>query len=476
VRDAILALRRAQGAQAVIIAGAVAIAVAVGAGAAAAPPKYVLAALLALAVVGAVATHPPVAAYLLLALSPVLAGLGRGGVVPLLRPQEALAGLVGFGLVAHVAVRTFAGQRARLRSTFGSLDRALLALAVTGSIVPLIVMVVRDRPIVQDDVLYALQIWKYYAIFLIIRACIVTEQQVRRCLWIALCGSAVVALVAVLQVVHAPFVADHITRWYVDTESNQPLERGSSTLASPIAVGDVMVFSLAVALALLLRGDPRRVTLSLLSGLFVFGTLATGQFSAYIAFLFGVLAFGWITRRLSVAVVALTPVAGIAAMVLRPVIAKRLSGFNGGHTLPPSWQARLDNITTYFWPVLERDWNWLTGVRPLARVDGPAFSGIQYIWIESGHIWLLWTGGVPFAIAFIVFMWVALRSVGRVARSRTDACGVAGIAAFTALSIDAVLMATDPHLTLRGSADLMFALLALTFAVPAYARNRKSAT
>jgi hypothetical protein len=262
----------------------------------------------------------------------------------------------------------------------------------------------------------------------------------------------------------------------VDTESNQPLERGSSTLASPIAVGDVMVFSLALALALLLRGDPRRVTLAALSGLFVFGTLATGQFSAYIAFLVGVLAFGWITRRLSLAVVALTPVAGIAAMVLRPVIAKRLSGFNGGHTLPPSWQARLDNITTYFWPVLERDWNWLTGVRPLARVDGPAFSGIQYIWIESGHIWLLWTGGVPFALAFIAFMWVALRSVARVARTRVDACGVAAIAAFTALSVDAVLMATDPHLTLRGSADLMFALLALTFAVPAYERKRKSAT
>jgi hypothetical protein len=372
-------------------------------------------------------------------------------------------------------VRSLARERAKLRSEFGTIDRALLALAVTGSIVPLIVMTVRDRPIVQDDVLYALQVWKYYAIFVMIRACIVTSEQVRRCLWVALWASSVVAIVAVLQVLHAPFVAAHITSWYVDTESNT-LERGSSTLASSIAVGDVMVFSLAIALALMLRGDRHRLTLAGLAGLFVFGTLATGQFSAVIAFLVGVLAFGWITRRLSLSVIWLAPVALVAGMVLRPVIATRLSGFNGGHTLPPSWQARLDNITTFFWPVLERDYNWLTGVRPLARVDGPAFSGIQFIWIESGHIWLLWTGGVPFALAFIAFMWVALRAVARVARERTDAVGVAAVAAFTALCVDLVLMAFDPHLTLRGSADLMFALLALTVAVPAYAASAGTST
>jgi hypothetical protein len=165
--------------------------------------------------------------------------------------------------------------------------------------------------------------------------------------------------------------------------------------------------------------------------------------------------------------VALAPVAGIAAIVLRPVIEKRLSGFQGGSTLPASWQVRLDNVTTYFWPVLEQNLNWVTGVRPLARIDGPRFSGIEYIWIESGHVYLLWTGGVAFLLAFFWYLWVALRRTARIARERSDAVGVAAIAAYTALVVTAVLMVLDPHLTLRGSADLSFALLGLALVRPA---------
>jgi hypothetical protein len=448
-----------------LLGAAAAVAVAAGAASAVAPPKLTAAAVVGLVVIGSVALHPPLGAYVLLAVSPLLAGLGRGAIVPLLRPQEAIALLVAAGLLAHAGQRSAAREPVRLRFRFDAVDRALVLLAFMGSVVPLVVMVSRSRPIAQDDVLYALQVWKYYAIFVMIRACIVTRAEVTRCLWVAMTASAAVALIAILQVLHAPFIAGHLATWYADTEANQPLERGTSTLASSIAVGDVMVFSLAIALGLLLRGDPRRGSLTALSALFVFGTFATGQFSAVIAFVVGLLAFGWIMRRLSVSAVALAPVAGLAAIALRPVIQERLSGFQGGHTLPPSWQARLDNITTYFWPVLKVQYNWLTGVRPLARIDGPRFSGIKYIWIESGHIWLLWTGGIPFAAAFVWFMWVSLRAVARVARERADVVGVAAAASFTALSVNLVLMALDPHLTLRGSADLCFALLALTFSV-----------
>jgi hypothetical protein len=450
-----------------VVTAALGAALVAGAGAAAAPPRLTLAAILAIAVIAAVALHPPVAAYLLMATPPLLAGLERGLVLPLLRPHEAIALLVAAGLLVHLALWSAARYPVRLRLSFGAIDRAMLLLAVTGSVVPLVVMVVRERQIAQDDVLYALQLWKYYGIFVVIRACILTPEQVRRCLWIALVASAVVALVGIMQVLHVPFAESQVTHLYAPEQSNERLERGTSTLASSIAVGDVMVFSLAIASGLLLCGDRRRILLAALCALFVFGTLATGQFSAIIALVIGVLAFGWITGRFSMSIVAFTPLVGIGALVLRPVIETRLSGFGGGSTLPASWQARLDNVTTYFWPVLKEDYNWLTGVRPLARVEGPRFSGIDFIWIESGHIWLLWTGGVAFAAAFVWFLWVALRTVVRLARERSDAVKVAAVASFTALAVNAVLMVLDPHLTLRGSGDLSFALLALALAAPA---------
>ncbi len=100
-------------------------------------------------------------------------------------------------------------------------------------------------------------------------------------------------------------------------------------------------------------------------------------------------------------------------------------------------------------------------MQPAARIAGPSGTGRVYIYIESGYVWLLWSGGLVMFAAFAFFAWTALREVARIARARGDAVGVAAMASFTALVTMVVLMAFDPHLTLRGSADLSFALLAL---------------
>ncbi len=438
-----------------------------GAVAGSAPPAMTLAATFATALVLTVAAHPPAGAYVLLATTPLLAGMDRGLVLPLLRPHEALAVLVVAGLAVHLATAATSHAPIRLRLQFGPVDGAILLMALTSSVVPLVVMVLRERPIEQEDILYALVVWKYYAVFAIVRACAVTPAQVKTSLWAVLGAAAVVALVAIAQVLQVGAIELVLNRFYVLEGANEVAsDRASSTLASPIAVGDVMVFSLAAAGGLLVSGDRRFFTLASLSGLLVLGTVATGQFSAIIGLVIGLLAFGVITKRVGRAVAAFTPVAGAAAVLLWPVISTRLSGFDGGSSLPQSWEARRQNVFTEFWPVLKVDFNWLTGVRPLARVDGPPLSGIEFIWIESGYVYLLWAGGIAFTAAFLWYLVVALRSVARVARSRNDAVGGAAIASFTALCVTAVLMTLDPHLTIRGSADLSFALLALALTDP----------
>jgi hypothetical protein len=77
-------------------------------------------------------------------------------------------------------------------------------------------------------------------------------------------------------------------------------------------------------------------------------------------------------------------------------------------------------------------------------------------------MWLLWIGGIPFVAAFVFFVIVSLRTLQPVAQERTDAVGVAATSAFSYLVAIIVMMLFDPHLTLRGSADLFFPLLALS--------------
>jgi hypothetical protein len=230
---------------------------------------------------------------------------------------------------------------------------------------------------------------------------------------------------------------------------------------SSIAVADLLTFNLVIAFGWLLRGGRPRSILVLAAALYVLGIVASGQFSGAIALLVALVTVGLLTGRVGRLGLAALLGLPIAALVLRPVVARRLNGFSTLQGLPHGWVVRLDNLERFFWPPLFSNFNYLLGVRPKAWVTVPDRGDV---WIESGHTWLLWTGGLPLFTAFFVFLAVSLRTTFRIARERTDVIGVTAIASFTSLVVVACLMALDPHLTMRGSADLLFSLLGLACA------------
>ncbi len=437
---------------AITLAGALGLAALAGP-AAATEPVYTLLALIAAALVAAIFVHPPVAAYVLLGSTPLIAGLERGDLIPLLRPSEAVALIV----MGALLLRAAAVSRGRLSLRIGRLDLAILFLTVAGSIVPVLWMVARAKDITQDDLLYALQLWKYYAVFLAVRAAIRTEQQVRTCLWTAMIAASLVGAIAVIEAGNLFGLPDLLSQYYGVEGSDK---RGSSTIGSPHAVADLMVMNLAIAGGWLIRGGAKRGPLLVLGAGFVFGIIASGEFSGYIGLLLAVGTVGLITGTLGRSFLVFVPVVAVAALSLRSVVAARLSGFESESGMPQSWEARLENLRTFFWPELTDNLNWVMGVRPSPRVPAPE-TWREWVWIESGHTYLLWSGGVLFFLAFFVFLWTAMRRVARVARNRSDAIGVAAIASLTGLVLVAVLMTFDPHLTFRGAADLNFSLLAL---------------
>lgn len=426
------------------------------------------------AVVGVVATRPAWAAYILLAVTPLVAGMDRGAVIPTLRPHEALVAVLGAGLVAHGIGRILTGRPIRVRVT--GVHVALVALAIASSVLPLLWLVARGEAVTSDDLLHAIVLWKYLALFLLVRAAVRTEGQVARCLWVAMGASAAVAIVAVLQSLQWFGVHELLATYHAPFGDERALtiNRGTSTLASSIAVGALMSYTLGISLGWLLRGARHRATLLALSVVFVLGALASGQFSGVIALLLAVAAVGWITGQLRRAAVAAVPAAAVGALLLRPVIERRLSGFDSPGGIPGSWSGRLENLRTFFWPELFTDGNFVLGVRPSARIPATE-SWRDWVWIESGHTWLLWAGGIPLFVAFFVFLWAALRAVARVARNRADAIGVAATASFASLWVMAGLMTLDVHLTIRGSADLLFPLLALALTANRGPRDARTA-
>jgi hypothetical protein len=339
--------------------------------------------------------------------------------------------------------------------------------------VPLAWMVARGASIGQDDVLYALMVWKYYAVYLVARVGVRSERQVRICLWLAMASASVVAVFAVLQSLQLFGVARALSTYYAPYGSAQALlnNRGGSTLALPIAVADLMTFNLAIAVGLLVRRRGPRWLLAALGTLFVVGVLASGQFSGAIGLVLGLAVMALVTRRVRQLVMFL-PAFVVAVLALQPVVQRRLEGFENASGLPVSWAGRLYNLSNYFWPELFSSGNFILGIRPAARVPTSTMA-TGYVWIESGYTWLLWAGGIPLLLAFFYFLWTNLRRHVALARSREDGVGAAALAVVVALTVIGVLMVIDPHLTYRGSADLVFVLLGLSAAAGADEAGRE---
>jgi hypothetical protein len=420
-----------------------------------------------------VSLYPPLAAYLLLALTPVLAGIDRGAVVPVLRPSEAVDLILGAGLIGAVIIGTAPKQK--LSEAAKRISRSILIMAVVSSVVPLLWMIARGVTITQDDVLYALMIWKYYGIYLLVRTSVRSETDIRRCLWISMFAAAVVALVAIIQALGLFGVARVLATYYNNFGNTGALVlgRGSSTLALPIAVADLMIFNLAVAAGFLMRATRHRKLLFALLSLFVAGTLAAGEFSGVLGLAIGILTIALLMGRFA-PILAVTPVGFVAATFLRSVIETRLAGFKSASGLPTSWVGRMNNLRTYFWPSLSSHFNFILGLRPTARVSVPSqITG--YVWIESGYTWLLWAGGIPFLLSFFYFVWAGIRAMAENARNRADSVGAAATGALVGLVVVGLLMILDPHLTYRGSGDFLFSLMALGAWTEAVVRPRETA-
>jgi hypothetical protein len=422
-------------------------------------PLLAVAAALGLLVLVVVAVRPVLGVYAVIVLTPLTAGIDRGTLIPVLRPNEAVLGLVAAAMLARwvLTLRSVRDIRLRIDPMLG----ALLALAVLSSVVPLIWLKLRGLPATADDLLYALVLWKFLIVFLVVRGAHLDQGQVWRALQLSVGTAALISVISLLQTAGFGPVVSLLKSYFTSNENTAAItnSRGSSTLGLPIAVADFSMFNLAIVMGMIWvrrRASPFLVGTGWVLTL---GVIGAGEFSGFIGLLVAVGTVCALTRStLAARFLGLGGVLGLP--FVWTVIQTRLAGFQSATGLPVSWTGRLTNLHTYFWPVLGAHHNYLLGVRPAARIVAPHRAN-GFIWIESGYTWLLWAGGIPLLLAFCWFVVVALRTGRGALRSPAAPLRVVGLATTTAIAVITVLMVFDPHLTYRGVADELFALLAL---------------
>ena len=438
--------------------GAVAIVagVAIAAALARVGPALVVAGALTIVLLAVTARRPASAAWIYLGAMPLLAGIDRGRFVPLLRPTEVLQIVVTAGVVVGALGRRRGRPWPALRIT--RLDTALGALVLAGSVAPLARLLLAGTRPTGADLLACVPLWKYAALYVLFRATIRSRADVRRACAVSLAAAVAVSVIAVLQTLDLAGVPRLLaTFWAPRGDAGDLTEgRGTATFAGAIATSVYLTFNLALALALALRSRGRvRWFNSIAGAALLCGVIGTAQFSglAGVAIVVAVVSVssGRVRQLAKGALVA----APVAALIAAPALVARF-GELGTNGLPVSWAVRLYNLQTYYWPQLAGR-GWLLGTRPNTIVAAPE-RWRDVIYVESGHTWLLLAGGVPLLVDFVAFTVIAAWSLREAARLDDDAWSPMARAALAAVTAVFVLMVLDTHLTMRGSADMLFAL------------------
>jgi len=413
------------------------------------------------ALIACFALQPSMAAYAWLLLCPLIVGVARADGILAVRPNEALLLLMAMGIGLR-ALDKFS-RRERLFPEVCDIDLAMVALVVTGSLLPVLLRFGRGLEVERDDILYAFVFCKYLVLYAIFRIAIADSNQIERCLKLALIAGAIVAVIALLQIqglFGVPLLLHEFYDSPFEGATGPQTLRGTSTIASSFGLADTMAICLGLVIAWLSVTGRHKVTMSGAGLLFLGGCMAAGSFSGVIgcAVIVGVLAI--LTRRVIHVLALAVPAVAIATVVSWNGIMARLDGFSGYVGLPHSWVGRLENLERFFWPEVFSGFNWLLGVRPAARVPAPE-SWRNWVYIESGHTWLLWTGGVALFAAYLALTVLVSRRMLAVGGAAPRMARVTAMATIAATAMIFVLMLFDPHLTVRGTADLYFPLLAL---------------
>ena len=458
---------RAQASASLLISSAVVCAALAGVAAVLAGP-LVAAALAGVVLFAACAYRPIFATYTYLLTIPFIAGIDRGTLIPLVRPNEGLLALLVTGALLGGYLRYVRGATAAAPLRLRKLDAPLATFALLATLWPVTSMMLQGHQPTGEDLAAILPTCKLMGLLLLVRITVVTREQLVRCVRLIVWPASAIAVIAILQTLNfGPVVSVLESLWSAGAESSEPAARGTATLGSSFATGDYIVFGLTLVICCAVRGILGRRESMALGFLLGAGILAAGQYSTWIATLVAAVVLLVRLPVLRRKAGRCLPIAGAAALLGAPAFMGRLGDFENGKQVPGSWAGRWDNLTHFYLPRLG-NFHFVLGVSPNSVLPAPE-TWRDVIYLESGYLQFLWVGGIPLLAAFV---WLSVAVLRTTSRLQTHS-GLEGAFAATlevAWWIVVVVSVLDSHLFLRGAGDLLFTMLAITSGRAAYDR------
>jgi hypothetical protein len=421
------------------------------------PAELGIAGLVGLLVVGLTVWRPAAGCAVFALAVPLTAGLGRGTVIPFLRPNEALALLVLVGLAGNHLWRP-------RPLAFNGLDLIVAGFALGEVLIPWLVLYLGTTPANQDNWRTVLSPIQYLVVYVLFSRSDPSPRNLRLMLNLVMLASIVVAVVAIAELLNAS-ARNFIGAYYPTPPwpSWDPVYRPASLLGHYSAVGGFALMNCVLALALATTRAPGFAGgwLSLVMIANIAALLTSETWAPLVTLPVAMLVVLFQGRRFSRQLVVVLGAVAICLVVLWPAIAGRvdqqqLFGSGSGLQLPASMATRIRYWQEFFLPAAAHHF-WLgTGTTLASEV--PQQLGLN---VDNEYLFAVFRAGVSGLvlligafIALAVIAWGERRNPDPMARALAAACAASVVTL-------AIVGLTSQYLTFTAVSQMFWMLVGL---------------
>lgn len=404
-------------------------------------------------------THPVVMCYALIAAITFLSGMPRGGLVPMLIPNEPL-------LVISTALSFVIVLLRRDRTRISRYVFAALAVMVLGtSITPVIAYYARAFPLQISDVLNLLAPIQYIAVMWLFARLPRNDDDRYKLIQFMLVCATIVAIIGLLQAVKFGPVVTMITTFYPSwhVEDAESVGRVTSVLGAWNSLGNFLMLNLLIVFSMGGYGKLGKWgKVNMLSTLAFCGAclLATGSFASIGGLVAGIVVIKFFDRSGMKLLILLALGMVVAAFVLQDLIIGRLEyQFNNsdGSLIPSTLAYRIKVWLEIYLPIIGRNPLWgLT----------PTFMDLGWPFAESQYLFLLVRSGLVSLIAHFLYVITLMVWSYRRIRHANDLSRCMAIALFTLLAMLSIMGLTNEVFVSSGVIDYMWIMIGLFAVVP----------
>jgi hypothetical protein len=367
---------------------------------------------------------------------PLTTGIGRGTLIPLLRPNEVLL----LGVLIALALRYLVRPEPR---PVNPVDIAVYTFCATGALIPFLVLFLNRTPIDFDLARSIFSPLQFLAVYLAVSSPPLDGRGIRLVLNVTMVASVMVAGLAVAEALNfspvSNFLAAHFTS-LAQAAWDTSIPRPSSTLGLYSSVGAFGLLNFALALALLTLRPPGYSHLWLVVVMIanIMGILASQTWAPAIGLVPVTIVVLLYARRIPTQLWFGLAAAGLALLLFASLVSARVSqqGVAVGSSLliPKTMLYRMTLWQDYFVPAIDEGFWFGTGTLIPSQVPERLTNSVDNQYIRQGYragiVGLL----LLFAtLAAIVFTGWRARRHPEVIRASLGATCVAYVAALLVL-------------------------------------------